>query len=518
MGPRRNALRLRSSASTYQWSHKPGVLPPRQNGAFAIMFVPLLIVIVGFCGLAVDIGRLYNRKVDVYGVAKAAALAAARELNGTPAGIAAARTAARETAETLRYQHFNDGAAFTWSDEALSFSAASDRAGTWIPSSSAAGSSAALVGALYFAQVDTSRLDPAIGQVDTIFIQIFSSDLASIQIADSAVAGRTSVDVTPIGICAMSPDAAAVRTASSASGATLSELVQFGFRRGISYDLMKLNPGGTEPLRFAVNPVAAPGTSSNSFSISSLEPFVCSGSMWVQRVTGGQIRVSELPSSAPLGSLRAALNTRFDQYAGTACLPNGAPPDINIKSYAYDTSGAVRWMNPGTGSRAAEPAVAQAKLETVADLSTPPSSPGAYGPLWAFAKAAKAPSPVNASEPASGYPTFATSDWQNLYKFGPTASGYPGSPPTPYQSGLTGSGNYVAPGPANRPLAVPRRRVLNIPLLSCSPAPAGANAQATVAGIGRFFMTIPATDESLVAEFAGIVPEQSLSGRVELFP
>ena len=512
-----NAPRKRSNADDYQPRQMPRVLAPgRENGAFVVMFVPLLIVIIGFCGLAIDMGNVYNRNVDVYGVAKAAALAAARELNGTPAGITAANAAARETVEALRYHHFNNGAAFTWNEDALSFSATSDRSGTWIPSASAGGGP---VNELYFARVDTAALAPAIGQVTTVFMRVLASQLSSVQVSGSAVAGRTSLNVTPIGICAMSPDASSVRTATSASGAALSELVQYGFRRGVSYDLMRLNPNGTGPRRFAVNPVASPGTSSTAFSDSILEPFVCSGSMWVPRLTGGDIRVSELASSAPLASLYAALNTRFDQYAGTSCMPRGAPPDINIKSYAYATLGEVRWMNPGSGSRAAEPATSRGKLETVADLPTPPASAAQYGPLWAFARAVRAPSPLTLSEPANGYSVFAVNDWQSLYRSGPTAAGYPGNPPTPYQSGLTGSGNYVAPSVANRPLAVPRRRVLNIPLLSCSAAaPAGSNVPATVAGIAKFFMTVPATNESLVAEFAGIAAEESLTGRVELFP
>lgn len=497
-----------------------GSRPSRQDGAFVIMFVPLLIVMIGFCGLAIDAGLIYNRKVDVYGIAKAAALAAARELNGTPEGIAAARTAARETVEALRYRHYGAGTTVSWSDSALSFSDTPDRNGKWTASASAGASPSTTISGLYFAQVDTAMLDPAIGEVNTVFIKILASQLSSFQVSNSAVAGRTSLSLTPIGICAMSPDAAATRTVTTAAGATLSELVQYGFRRGVSYDLMKLNPiSGTAPLRFAVNPDAARGAAGEAFSVADLEPFVCSGSMWVQRVTGRKIRVSELPTATPLASLHAALNTRFDQYGGTLCTPRGAPPDINIKFYAYDVAGEVKWMSPGSGSRSADPATSRGKVETVADVTDPPASPGQYGPLWAFAKAVRAPSPLTTPEPANGYAPFATGNWPDLYKLGPTASGYPSSPPTPYQSGVASSGNYVAPSAANKPLAVPRRRVLNIPLLECSPtAPAGSNTLAVVTGIAKFFMTVPATDEKLIAEFAGIAPEQSLSSQVELFP
>lgn len=71
----------------------------RQGGAFAIMTVPLLLVIIVFCGLALDTGALYNRKVELSGLARAVALAAAKELNGTSAGVIAAQTRARQTAE-----------------------------------------------------------------------------------------------------------------------------------------------------------------------------------------------------------------------------------------------------------------------------------------------------------------------------------------------------------------------------------------------------------------------------------
>jgi hypothetical protein len=47
--------------------------------------------------------------------------------------------------------------------------------------------------------------------------------------------------------------------------------------------------------------------------------------------------------------------------------------------------------------------------------------------------------------------------------------------------------------------------------------PAGSNAPATVLGIGKFFMTVPATADTLVAEFAGTLAEQSISTQVEIY-
>ena len=505
--------------STRRRSHIAGTRHPSQEGAFAVMFVPLVIVIIGIWGLAVEMGQIYNRKVDLYGISKAAALAAARELNGTPAGIVAAKNAASAAVANLRYNNYGGGTSFTWSDDALSFSTTSSRTGTWIPATGAGGSSTQAEG-LFFARVDTDGLDSAIGTIHTFFIKILASNLAVAQVSDSAIAGRTSLKALPLAICAMSPDAATARPATSSSGGpTLSELVQYGFRRGISYDLMKLNPNGVTPARFAINPVSEPGKTSQGFSIPALGPFLCSGSMWVKELTGGTIRVSELPPTAPLASLSAALNTRFDAYANTPCAASGAPPDINIKSYTYDVPDVVKWMTPNTGTAAVATKTDRGRSEPVTDLPTPPASPGDYGPLWAYAKAARAPSPLNAPEPASGYATFTSADWPTLYPSGPTSSTYPTSPSAPYLASTAASGHYQSPGPTNKPLAVPFRRVLNVPLLSCTPAaPSGANAEATVVAIGKFFMTVPAKDNSLIAEFAGLLSPQSLPGRVELFP
>jgi hypothetical protein len=486
--------------------------PRRESGAFAIMFVPLLFVMLGFCGLALDIGRLYNRKVDLNGLAKAAAMAAAKELNGTDAGLQLAKDRAKEIVEGLRYQHFGEGIAYEWRDAAITFSTGPARGGQWVsgPSSSAP------VTALYFVKVDTAGLDATVGEVDTIFMRLLSNTLASVKLTDSAVAGRTGINVTPLAVCAMSPDQAAKRTHTTSGGAILSELIQYGFRRGVSYDLMQLNPSGTEPARYLVNPVIAPGVNSTSFNTSIVAPFMCSGTMWIPRLTGGTVRVTALPSVSPLTSLDTPLNSRFDVFLNSPCNPLGTPPDFNIKGYSYDVDGSVKWMSPTLGLAAAATAPTPNRLETIADVQTSPSAPGDYGPLWAFAKAAKAPDPIDAPEPKAGYATFSTADWPTLYKSGPTTSSYPAS--TPYESTSSATGYYTAPRTANLDISTTKQRVLNIPLLSCSPsAPVGANVSATVLGIGRFFMTVPATKDKLIAEFAGLLSEQSISGQVELF-
>jgi hypothetical protein len=293
--------------------------------------------------------------------------------------------------------------------------------------------------------------------------------------------------------------------------------VQYGFRRGVSYDLMQLNPNGTDPLRYAINPVAGPGQASDAIELANVARFMCKGSMWMPTVRGGSLHVSPLPGTAPLAALAAPLNARFDLYDGALCNAYGAPPDFNIKSYAYNVAGGVNWMSPSTGRVAAAATTSRGKLETVADLPTPPAAAGDYGPLWAFAKAVQAPASLTGPEPSAGYTTFATGDWATLYKSGPTTSTYGTTPP--YQSTLSSSGKYLAPRNDNLEISTLQRRVLNIPLLSCSPsAPAGENAPASVLAIGKFFMMVPATADRLVGEFAGVLPDTAVPAEVKLFP
>jgi hypothetical protein len=462
----------------------------------------LLIVIIAFCALAMDIGPLYNRKVELSGIAKAAAIAAARELNGTNDGITNARSSAKAAAERLIYAF---SLPVVWDDRALSFSAAPDRSGTWLPSSGPG-----QPGALFYAKVDTAGLSAQTGTVHALFLHVLAPDLATGEVLESVIAGRAGINVAPIAVCAMSPTAADQR---SNPGVAATELVEYGFRRGVNYDLMQLNPGGTNPVSYLVNPVAAPDAPFPPLNSATMSPFVCTGRMWMPTLFGGAIRVTRLDQPAPLNAMFTQLNARFDDYDGDQCSPYGAPPDYNIKDYDYTAPAGLAWMDPKTGRAAARSTTERGRLETIADLPAPPAGTlaGDYGPLWAHAKAAKYASP----EPRTGYTLFASSDWPNLYKLGPKVGTYPSASATPYRA--TSNIHYEAPRPDNREMSTDLRRVLHIPLLAC-PVSNSGDAPATVLGVGRFFMTVRATKDTLVAEFGGAASPASLKGNVELFP
>ncbi|WLI91405.1 pilus assembly protein TadE [Massilia sp. R2A-15] len=463
------------------------------------MFIPLLFVLLGFCALAIDLGMIYNRKAELNGIAKSVALAAARELNGTQAGVTAALTKADAAARRLTYQY---GSPMIWNEAAITFGTSPSPTGDWIDATTAKSTPAGR----YYAKVDTSALDPAVGTVDTFFIQILSDYTATSAISDRAVAGRGSVNVTPLAICAMSPVPRGART--NPGPPITVELVEFGFRRGVNYDLMQLNPNATTPANFVVDPVFPPGATgaSTHTSAAAVGPFVCTGTMWMPRVTGGSIRVS---GPFPLSDLYRQLNSRFDQYENNLCKANGSPPDFNVK--IYEAATAVSWMSPAPTAQVADPSTTGARLQTVLDLPAPPGG-AKFGPLWSYARAAK----YAATEPPAGDATFLVSDWTSLYGASPTASGYPtGATNTPYL--MTSGSNYGVPGATHLAISKENRRVLNVPLLSC-PIATGDGVSADVLAVGKFFMTIPATATSVYAEFGGIIPEKSLSGPVELYP
>lgn len=470
--------------------------PHRENGAVAIMAVGAIIILCGFCSLALDLSRIYNRKVELQSVADAAAVSAANELDGTKEGLtrAAQRVASLFATPVMyggpSYGYVPEG--MDWSDDAIKFAASPD--GPWLSSGDAAAKN--VPNGLLYVKVDTRGLDPAYGEVRTLFLPVVSSGEAIVSTAARAVAGPSAIAVMPFGICAMHPDEKWDRNG---------ELQEYGFRRGVSYDLMQLNPEAAETGQtFLIHPFTGPGASPTSpTDFDTVAPAVCTGMMGMARVKGGEISVS---SPFPLNDYYRQFNSRFDSYT-EPCNPATAPPDRNIKEYNAK-NGSVSWMETDLkeqqASKVYEDTVNKKRTTVAGPLPSPATAADEYGPLWSYAKAVRYANPM----PSSGYVAFPTSSWKDLYPAGPpkAKNSYPSS--SPYQAG---GANY---GQAPTNTGVQNRRVLNIPLLSC---PVSGNS-ATVMGIGRFFMTVKADDTRLYAEFAGLADEQTLRTRVRLYP
>jgi Flp pilus assembly protein TadG len=454
-----------------------------------MMAVFVIIVMIGMFGLALDLSRSYNRKAELQSAADAAALVAAAALDGTQEGIDRAVTEAGLAAENFTFSYNSDSV--SWSSAALTFGTSADGGpGGWMN----AGTAKASATKTFFVRVDTSVLDPKHGKVQNFLMPVLSSSLAETNVSAVAVAGRDSLNVLPLAICANSN----TRAAALPSG----ELVEYGFRRGVSYDLMHLNPGGRSPENFLVNPVAPPGMVGTPMKTRTdlVAPFVCTGRIAIPTLQGGEITVER---DFPISSLYVHLNSRFGTYA-PPCLSISAPADPNVKS--FDLASAS-WMKDKPDAQSANALLAPTDpLLTVAE-NPASATKTAYGPLWTYAKAAKYSSYVASGgvEPAGGYLTFSSTDWGVLYDPGkPQPSSYPST--TPYQAS-GGSATY-------KPYR--NTRVLHVPLLRCPLSP-GASAPATVVGIAKFFMTVPASSSAIYAEFAGVDTETAVGGNVRLY-
>ncbi|QYF95030.1 hypothetical protein KY495_07670 [Massilia sp. PAMC28688] len=457
----------------------------RQDGALGILYAMILPLMLGMIGLAIDLSMVYARGRELQAVADGAALAAARALDGTPAGLERARNSAEEQASKAEYRFLNPRR-INWSGGALSFAASA--AGPWIPAGAV---SAMEAPTMLFARVDTASLDARYGEVAVAFLRVVGVS-ASQHMARVAVAGRKETILSPLAVCALNAQEISARGGVSILGAY--EAVEYGFRRGVTYNLLRLNPNGSTPRHFLVNPLdfaPAPPLPAHHTD-AAVRPFVCSGNMPAPAIGHGSTLY--VRQGFPL-SMVAELNSRFDLYTdGSTCTPYIAPPDANVRDFRGGYTGF--WM---TGI--AVPVRASAaelddgnRLVTVADAEGPAAGTTAasYGTLWSFGRPRRYVNGALGTE-------FQRVHWKHLY---PVASGNP--PASSYSDDDSPYDRYRLPHfekPAAR-VGSPQRRVLNVPLLEC---PVNGSS-ARVLGIGRFLMTTPATQApaGIHAEFGGL--------------
>lgn len=463
-------------------------LPPplrAQRGVFGILYAILLPVMLIMIGLAIDMSMLYARSRELQSVADGAALAAARALDGTLDDIARAKLDAEDRASAAEYRFINPRR-INWSNAALSFGPTAD--GPW---TAAEGVSALAAPGMLYAMVNTAGLEKRYGEVSMSFSRI--ANIAPTQdVVKTAVAGRKDTVLSPLAICALSPTEIGVRNAVSILGAF--EATEYGFRRGVTYNLLRLGYKSDTAQSFLINPLdfePAPAVPAHHTD-DVVRPFVCSGSMPAPVIGNGSFLYVREPFPV---SMVNELNSRFDLYpAGSACTPFIASPDASVRDFRGPYPGF--WMSNmtlPTRASAAELKVDD-NLATIADLqgAAPGSTAGSYGTLWSFGVPRRYASGALGTE-------FTRAHWKHLY---PVASGLP--PASSYSDSLspydTYSRTHVLRPPTHAGAA--QRRVLNVALLAC---PVSAS-RARVLGIGRFLMTTPATlsPAGVYAEFGGL--------------
>jgi Flp pilus assembly protein TadG len=471
-----------------------------ERGAVAMLFAFALPVMLGMMALALDLAYQYVRRTELQHLADNIALAAAGKLNGTAQGVTAAKAAAITLANNS-YIDFNRTLVY-WDHSALKLASSSASDATWVDATSIT-TDAAAAGMLY-AKVDTSRLSGVggedLGLVDALMGAVLD-DGTSTSMSASAVAGPSTVQVTPLAICPISQTAAGTYDHSGTGIAN--ETLEYGFRRGVSYNLLGLGPTGTAQA-YLVNPVD-PGTGSTNdvhhFEAAYVKKFFCNGTMAFREVGAN----SKLHVATLTLEIKDWLNSRFNDFSGPdACTGDASSSDSDIREY-IGKQGTIypAWYmatTPDPYPRTAAPFTSGSgsPLVTVADLPYAPTgtavpAAASFGPLWTYSK------PVG----------YGTSDWPKLYANNgvsvPVPTGYPTSG-FPYQN----ASHRVSVGQGTKD-----RRVLNIPLLEClggTPA-----APARVLGIGRFFMTSKAVPGVVPGEFAGMAQFGVGSGSAALY-
>ncbi|WP_028104175.1 pilus assembly protein TadG-related protein [Pseudoduganella violaceinigra] len=495
----------------------------KQRGGVAVMTgLLLMFVLIPVSGLVLDLGHLYIVKTELQNMSDSAALAAAKDLDNSDTGLNKAVAAGKALALKNRY---NFGSTLTLQDANFRFAASPD--GPWYTLAQSLGNANGRT----FVEVDT-RVGGTGGtkqSINTWLMRIAGDNSTSTY--GWAVAGRFINYVTPIGVCAIDP----TRRNASYNYGTFTELVEYGFRRGVSYNIFDLGSlGGAASDPYQINPVNSPPNACNASnsSANSTAPFMCIGNSAVLTTGVGQVYTN----TGMTASLDKALNSRFNDYSGgSKCDPATAPPDKNIKEYLPGTGNPpAAWQDSGTTnlpSQQSVDTVSSGGLDTpkyslpferaypsTASTRVPtPATYPQYGVMWSYTPAVQAdgttaitPAQANGTKASSkmyGSLTGGSLDYINAATY-PTSigAGFTSDHAAPYNQ--ASGANFLAPSGHT---GVEDRRILNIVLIDCRTAPAGSGSCGVMnaVGIGKFFMQKKAdfsgSPKKLNVEFTGLV-------------
>ena len=433
----------------------------QQQGAVAILVGITLFVLVGMLALVIDLGHLYWAKAGLQNAADAAALAGAKELDGTAAGITRAKQSAlavgRENSYSFLLPVANDDA-----DGGLIIEVGSCKDDPCMEPIDSINTNILAADKLFF-KVDTQQRN-----LSTWFATLFGVEETATY--GLAVAGRVVPDISPIAICTLAPDP------------TNSFSQEFGFERGVSYDISDANPIGPGTI-FWIDPQATlAGTCDGSVPTSL--PYICSGKINFTPTVGSTVYTNTGVSNSQL----RALDSRFGDYPPQAgCDPATAPSDTNVTEYRFDANGAGRpraWMQPDPIRQSMNfngtPDPVQWATRTFAD----------YGVLWSSTR------PTVAAGDSTN--AAVSSRWTSMYKApANAATNYP--QPSPY---VAAGGNG--------------RRIINMAVLSC-PSSGGVCRAATVLGVGEFLLQRRTEPQHIHVEFRRMLPSTFADAEVKLF-
>lgn len=426
----------------------------RQGGAVAIILGIVIVMLIAFVGLALDIGHLYNRKVELQNAADAAALAGARELNGTADGVAAAAVQAIALAAANRSDFGATPVAIT--NDEIAFSDSPD--GPWVSVADAIGAPENL----FFIEVDTTGI--AQGTRPTWFMRAVSAAFNDATTFGRAVAGRTFCEGLPIFTCPR-------------PGGTAPN---YGFVKGTSYRLAYSASGEIGPGNIGWMDPVPPDATKLIIGADEMRDVLCFGKTYCL-ATGTYTTLTQ-PAFDPMMD---ALNTRFNIYQGTlnkATYRAACPSDTNIRNFGYDVvdgDSAVDWL--------ATPAAKQSLDETEAVNAT--GDPRVVHWAGVRPNSGDTPTVLPANYPSAG---------------SGTAGDFSG---TPY--GQTSGSYSEAPPPGATTQA--GRRLITLGIASGCPVGGGSGNPVEIVTFARFLMQRTAvgtggpSERGMFLEFIGTV-------------
>jgi len=152
----------------------------RERGAILYLVAASLVVLVGFLGLAIDLGHMYNNKGQLQNMADACALSGGTALNGTSEGIQLAVNRARDLNSSLNNKTEFNTQNITLAEADITFS--DQLNGTYVDKTAAQGNAAAM----RFVRV---VIPPQ--QTDIFFAKLVPGIPSSLNFGAEAVAGQS---------------------------------------------------------------------------------------------------------------------------------------------------------------------------------------------------------------------------------------------------------------------------------------------------------------------------------------
>ncbi|MES2129179.1 MAG: TadE/TadG family type IV pilus assembly protein [Pseudomonadota bacterium] len=494
----------------------------REDGAVALVFGLSLTTLLIALGLVIDLAHLYIVKTELQNAVDSAALAGATAVNSDTSGVNAAVTKATTFGGKNNYNFSN-----AVSIAASNIHFGSSPTGPWLSQADA-----------LLSPTSTSYVKVESGTISISTYLMGIAGISTVTASASAVAGRGLTDVAPLGVCAIDPSNKTNRRGPFQITAGLDEyeLLEYGFRRGITYNMGNMGPiaGNADPILInAVDSTSGsctPSHSSTAFTV----PFICTGTS-AAGATGATSAYANTGGS--YGAVERALNSRFDVYTGggqgvgTNCGTTSGSPDRNIKEYKTNTNpgGPKAWMSANPTQQAiswsgTKPEgfdfVATTNLPTDYKKNGQPLTAQHFGVLWSYSRGVRA---VGSSAPYTAGTAFSTADWNKIYVAqdgtSPTTSaGYPsgGLTASPYSQT---SGNYYS-APSHTPGT--SRRQMKLVIVNCNTLTTNAMSckSLPILGVGSFFLQTQAnlngSNRDVYLEFGGLVAS-SIASDIRLY-